>query len=114
MTLEEFIDNALLRNEWIAEKNIRVYIRRSVRYINGKMVPALDIGSVEVDEDKRGQKVFTRFLTRFEAAAKALQRIVYVESILEPRLYDFLLKNGYARVPNTADIAPSVYKLDFL
>ena len=111
MTLDEFLDNPLLRNEWIAEKNIRVYIRRSVRYINEKMTPALDVGSVEVDEGKRGQKVFTEFLRSFEAAAKCAGRIVYVESILEPRLVPFLARMGYKFVPDTAPIAPSMYKI---
>ena len=87
-----------------------VYLRWSKRYIDNQMVDCLDFASVEVDEGHRGKGHLTKFLLRFEEEAKRLNRAVYIESILEPRLVPFLTRTGYKLVPNTAMIAPSMYK----
>ena len=97
-------------NLWISERNIKVYVRKSMRYIPWTLVPCLDLANVEVTESKRGQGIFTAFLSKFETEAAKLKRIVYVESILEPRLEKFLLARGYLYFPNTSEIAPSMFK----
>jgi hypothetical protein len=109
MNLDGFLSNESIRNAWVSERSIRIYIRRSMRYVGEQMVPCLDVGSVEVMEKDRGTKVFTSFLGRFEVAAKQLKRGVYVESILEKRLLDFLLRRGYTNLTPDS-ICPSVYK----
>ena len=88
-----------------------VYVRKSKRCIGGLMIDCLDFASVEVDERHRGKGYLKKFLLRFERAAGRLNRAVYVESILEPRLVPFLTRMGYKFVPNTAMIAPSMYKI---
>lgn len=98
-------------NQWIRERCMNVYVRKSKRYINGKMVDCLDFASVEVDERHRGKGYLKKFLVRFEQEATKLKRAVYVESILEPRLVPFLTRMGYKFVPNTAMISPSMYKI---
>jgi GNAT superfamily N-acetyltransferase len=90
---------------------MKVYVRRSVRYLTNTPVKCLDVASIEVDEDHRGNGVFTAFLNRFEQEAKKLNRVVYVESILEPRLYQFLLTKGYKDVPGTCETSPTVFKI---
>ena len=110
MNLTQFISSNL-RNAWISERNIKVYVRKSIRLFGKEMHQCLDLASVEVDEDKRRQGVFTTFLKRFEEEAKKLGRAVFVESIMEHRFKDYLLKNGYQLVPGTPDLAPSVYKI---
>jgi len=110
MNLSLFLSNDNLRNTWIKEKDIEVYIRRSVRIIENKMHPCLDIGSVEVKEKKRGRGTFSCFLNRFEEEAKKLNRCVYIESILNPRLIKYLLGKGYQFVPGTSEISPNMYK----
>ena len=98
-------------NQWIRERHMDVYVRKSSRYINGQMIDCLDFASVEVDEGYRGKGYLKKFLVRFERAAGRLNRAVYIESILEPRLAPFFAKRGYRFVPNTAMIAPSMYKI---
>lgn len=96
MNLRQFINNGKLRNEWIVEGNyMQVYVRRSTRHIDGKLIPCLDIGSVEVTEGHRDKGIFTKFLSRFEKEAKKMNRGVFVESIVEFRLRNFLTKKGY-------------------
>jgi len=100
MNLDQFVANENLRNAWIRERDIDVYVRRSIRMLHRSTTatPCLDIASVEVREDRRGQGVFKAFLTRFEKEAKKINRAVYVESILEPRLVTFLTARGYSHV----------------
>lgn len=111
MNLAQFLSSKWPPNAWIREHGINVYVRRSVRLIGNEAYPMLDIGSVNVDETKRGKGIFTAFLKLFEKEAEKLERGVYVESIQEPRLQKYLLKNGYALVPKTSDLSPSMYKL---
>lgn len=115
MNFDTFIDSPKIRNIWIRERDIKVYVRRSNRIIDGNLVSCLDIASVEINERRRGQGIFKAFLNRVEKAAASMNREVFVESILEPRLLQFLLKRDYTLVPNS--IPPCVHKkiqLDFL
>ena len=113
MNLKQFLSNDSLRNAWLDEPNMKVYVRRSIRYLADipNLSPCLDIASIEVDEDHRGNGVFTAFLDRFEQEAKKLNRVVFVESILEPRLYQYLLTRGYTDVPGTCEMSPCVFKI---
>ena len=111
MNLIQFLESELLPNHWIREHQIDVYVRKSKRYINSQMFPFLDIGTVTVDAKHRHRGIFTAFLDRFENEARKLKRGVYIESILNPRLYQFLLKIGYIPVPGIDPISPSVYKI---
>ena len=111
MNLSEFLADEKLRNAWIDELNMKVYVRRSMRMIGDEVYKCLDIGSVEVDEDKTGKGIFTKFLARFEQEAKKIGRVIFIESILNPRLYQYLLKNGYKTAPRSSDISPNVYKI---
>ena len=97
-------------NQWIRERHMSVYVRKGRRYLEGQTMDCLDIGTVTVDERHRGKGHFTKFLLRFEQEASRLRRLVYVESILEPRLVPFLIKRGYKFVPNMKMVIPSMYK----
>ena len=100
-------------NQWIRERCMDAYVRRSKRYIDKQTMECLDFASVEVDERHRGKGRLTKFLLRFEEEAKRLGRVVYIESILEPRLVPFLAKRGYKFVSNTDMTSPSptMYKI---
>ena len=114
MNLSSFLLNKNLRNQWIQEGKLRAYVRKSVRLLDSKSptaTPCLDIGSVEVDENHRGKNIFKQFLSKFELKAKKLNRAIYIESILNPRLTKFLLSNGYSFVPRYSDLSPSMFKI---
>ena len=109
MNLEAFLTSDL-RNTHIDEPNLRVYVRKSNRVLDSTVVACLDIGNVTVKEKRRGQGVFSAFLGRFEEAARTSNRAVLVESIMEPRLYAFLLRRGYRDTLHSHPIAPTVAK----
>ena len=111
MNLDLFLSRAYPTNTWIREKYINIYIRKSTHYINNTSILFLDIGSVEVNEKYRGRGIFTAFLCRFEKEAKKLKRGVYVESIVNHRLTNFLSNRGYKFVPGTEKNSPSMFFL---
>ncbi len=114
MNFDEFVSNKNIRNLWIHEHSIDVYVRKSIRLLDTESTtttPCLDIGSVEVDEDRRGIGIFTGFLNRFEKAASKLNRAVYIESILNPSLQRFIERRGYQLVPRSNDLAPNMFKI---
>lgn len=111
VTFKEYIADETARNVWLNEPKFSVYIRRSMRYINGEKIPCLDLGSIEVDEEERGKGVLKAFLLKMENAAKQMNRAVFVESVLEPRLIPFLLNRGYLKYPDSSEITPSFYRI---
>jgi predicted GNAT family N-acyltransferase len=104
-TLKDFIHSKILRNSHIEEPDLVAYMRKSNRFIEGKMHEFLDIGRILVDSNKRGTGVFKKFLSDVENFARQLNRGVFIESIMEPRLIDFLKNRGYKRMPNLEDIS---------
>src|ERR1035437_561642 len=98
-------------NQWLRERCMNIYVRRSMRYIDNQMMKCLDFATVEVDERHRGKGHLTKFLLRFEEEAKRLNRVVYIESILVPRLIPFLIRMGYKFTPNTVMASPNMYKI---
>lgn len=113
MNLDQFLAEKNLRNTWIREHHLDVYVRKSFRLLDASTTatPCLDIGSVEVDEGQHGKGIFTAFLERFEQVAKTEKRAVYIESILNNQLKTFLLSRGYQMTPNSSDLSPNVFKL---
>lgn len=88
--LEDFI-NSTIRNEWIFSPGIRMYVRKSKRYYNGKFIDCLDLASVETEEYGTGlfTYVFEQILEKYK------DKNIFLESILNDRLYNFFLKYGF-------------------
>jgi len=110
MNLNQFLSSDEDR-AWIKEPHINVYVRKTFHYISKNKYPFLDLANVGVKEKFRGKGIFKAFLKQFENEAKKSNRGVYVESIQEIRLEEFLKKNGYKYVLGTPEAFPSMYKL---
>lgn len=88
-------------NRWLESSDdiLRVYVRRSVRIwqtiMNGGEV-TLDLASISAEPQGTGR--FTEFLN-FAESLKPFDGI-FVESVLNPRLADFLHRRGYTEIPN--------------
>ena len=78
------------------------------------MFDCLDLASVEVIERFRGKGRFTTFLGVFEQKAKEIGRAVFVESVMDQRLQNFLIKRRYKQDARSAQPAPNFYKLNDL
>jgi hypothetical protein len=107
-TLQSFLRNKA-SNAWIKYDRLDVYVRRSRHCFRGnELTQCLDIANVSTASKNRGFGRFTRFLTSFEKLAFENNCAVWVESIMEPRLLQFLLRRGYREVTTT--IFSSAYK----
>lgn len=82
-------------NGQVFQDHIMAYIRQTSRYLDGEMIPTLELANVEVDENARGRGVMTRFLFEFENLAFERQRVPYVENIHNPILFNILTRRGY-------------------
>ena len=97
VSLEKFIQSKE-RNTWISNRIFKLYVRNANRYLpDGAVYKSLDIASIDVE--KKGQGVFTSILNIAESLCKIHHvDIIYVESILNPRLIPFLEKRGYVYI----------------
>lgn len=84
-------------NSWMhfPEYHLNIYLRLTKRYLNGAMHNTIDLASIVIDEDHRSKNHFSRFLSEVEKIAEKTGRVVYVESLLNKRLKQYLLNNGY-------------------
>lgn len=102
--LEEFIvkskDSFYVLPKWIDDKDMKVYIRKGRHLLRsgGKIQVCLDIASVEVDEDKRGNGIFSNFLKK--AHEMNPWDATYVECVHNKDLDTFLVKSGWMMVEN--------------
>lgn len=107
MTLNEFLENPYLRNAWLREPFMDVYVRRGAHCLGDKHSDTFDIANVSVDDLKRGTGVFTAFLERVEE----LGLPVFVENVLDDRFQMFFLKRGYLVHPHSDE---SIKVLSFI
>jgi hypothetical protein len=92
-----FLRNDIKTHQWFyfKEYHLNIYIRITNRYINGKFVNIIDLSTIEIEESFRNKGYFTKFLIYVELIATEYNRLIYVESILNSILMDFLLNRGY-------------------
>lgn len=99
-TLAEIVDRlerGVRYNGWayFPKYRLNLYYRITHRAIEGKMLASIDLATIEVDDGFRGQGLFTQFLVEVEKLAVEYNRVVFVESILNPKLLDFLKNQNY-------------------
>lgn len=98
------------RNIWIYTDCFHIYIRKSKRHYDGKLIDCIDIASIEVDEEYKGQKILTTLL---ETLFQKYPKFNYlVESILEPRLIGFLQKYGFVKYPEHDEDINNMIKIN--
>lgn len=85
-----------LRNKWLYTDGFKMYVRKSKRYINGDTIQFLDIASIEAKE--MGTGIFTKILNQI--LIKYPQLNLFVEFILNDRLYNFLKKYNFKTSPS--------------
>jgi hypothetical protein len=92
--LDKFL-NSSIRNQYIGDENISIYIRKSKRSIDGKLIDFLDIANISIDEKIQGKKVFTNLIQTI--ISKYPNTNIFVESILNPAVETVLNKFSFKR-----------------
>lgn len=98
--LDEFIEDSSRmkygRNLWLEDSIMKVYVRKSTRFIDDEKLIALDIATVEVDQKYQGKGIFSKFLDYVQNSNP--WDVVYVESVLNPIVLKMLEKRGYTQM----------------
>ncbi|MCT7958857.1 hypothetical protein [Laspinema palackyanum] len=89
----EFLSKTrLLKNRWISDEKIKVYLRLSWRKYNNQVQQFLDIAAIEVDEEYRFQGLGKQFL---QFCRSNSPYPVMVENCDNPHLRNHLQKQGW-------------------
>lgn len=94
------------RSAWVHSKDISVYLRKSQRVVNGKMLSALDIASIDVEKESQGKGIFTAFLVE----AESLGVPIFIENVLTRKFSEFFRKRGYTEIGSNDGLAPCFFK----
>jgi hypothetical protein len=106
MNLDEFL-RSNLRNSYIRENHMEVYVRKSTRLIKGEWIQFIDVANVTVEWDFRSKGIFTGFL---KSLIFDYEFNIYVESILNPIVERICLNLGFSRVDRGYESELNMYK----
>ncbi|MFB2970403.1 hypothetical protein ACE1CD_15630 [Aerosakkonema sp. BLCC-F183] len=97
--LKDFLDSSV-RNQWLTDEFMQVYLRKSHRYYAGNLIQVLDIATIEVYPDFQRQGKCSEFL-RITHQINPYQA-TFVENVLHEFLRLHLFKNQYLEysIPN--------------
>jgi hypothetical protein len=91
--IEEFMFSNL-RNVWISDGIINIYIRKSKRMYKEQLFDFFDFASITVIQpSNRGKGLFTNILNSFEKQYPS--KNIFVESIVNDKLYKHLKNIGF-------------------
>ena len=94
------------RNQWMNGSGLAVYVRKSTRLIEGRMVSCLDIANMVAQRPGRGTG------GRFIEDAQRLNpyEAIFVENVLTDRFVHYFERNGWARMPAEPFVRPCFYR----
>lgn len=97
-------------NLWLADNQMKVYIRHSLRLLGERRAKCLDIATVEVRPKLRGKGIFRRFLA--EVHALHPYEATFIENVQLPRFREFFRKNNWIEIPMDPEglYPPNFYK----
>lgn len=104
------LDNCNFLHRWfdIEEYHLYAYIRITKRFIDGVFHDTLEIANVKVVEEYRDCGYFSMFLGEIERLGFTYDRIIYIESIINPILKNYISKLDYIEDPRNEN---SFYKM---
>lgn len=109
MNLKQFITQTYIRNAWIEEDYVKIYVRKSIRNINGKLFHFLDLASIEVEEEYQNSGIFTKLITDILSIYPDLN--IFVEAILNPIIPHVLNKFDFIEQSNEGEFQFNMYLL---
>lgn len=89
--------------------HVCLYAKVQYEWLNNTPTRVISIDSISTDRKEVGKGHFTKLLTELEELATKIGCPVYVNSVMNERLRDFLIARGYSRQSETSYF-PSLYK----
>jgi hypothetical protein len=98
------------RNAWLRIGPYDMYVRKGNHMVEGSVRLCFDLASIQRKEDgKCGRGQFKALLPQLIAKASTFRfEVMFVESLLNPKLETYLKSVGFQEVPGSCP--PSVYK----
>lgn len=94
MTLDEFLLNSWPSNGWVEEPGFKgLYVRKSKRYWQDKLVPCIDLANVSVK--KPGNGTFSALVAKLH-----IHYNLCVECVMSERFEEGLKRLGFIPLPN--------------
>lgn len=95
-----------LINEWIYldEYKLSLYYRINKRMINKEIVDSLDLANIRIDSKHRNKRYFSKLINALEQEMSQFHIVVFVESIINPILSNYLQCIGYSMYSKDMDI----------
>ena len=96
--------------KWISVGPYSVYVRLSIRYINGGVVETFDIANIE-NKVNPGQGMFRLFMegvAEYVSLSEVPIKFIYVENVLEDRFCKCLVRLGFTEITGTSP--PCLYR----
>lgn len=104
----QFLESSA-RNAFLRAGPVQAYVRKSVRFVTVEGQPnaakhATDLVSIEVQEASRGQGLGGALVELVHALNPC--PLTFIESVLNPRFADFLIRQGWSVMAGSSDFAP--------
>lgn len=97
--------------EWMLTDEFSLYVRAQKRLINREIREVITIASIDVTPAYQRQGLFKQLVARLtEIARDKHMHALVVESVLNPDLSAYLVREGYAPI-HQGELAPSFYRL---
>jgi len=94
-----------LRSTWLEVRSVHAYVRKSQRFIDGRLRNFIDIANVRVAKAKRGKGVF-KGLVQLAMQVDSYEG-VYVECVMNEQLAAHLNRNNWTMIDRSP---PDFYK----
>lgn len=91
----DFLDSKENR-QWLTNKKMQVYVRKSKRLVENQLLPALDIATIEVQPKYQRQGLCSNFINY--AHQNNPFTVTYIENSLNPILTDWLKRNKWIEI----------------
>ena len=92
--IDTFLKSSI-RNVYVNDDKITMYIRKSQRLVNKQTVKFFDIGNISIDENHWGKGIFTNLISNL--ISKYPDMNIFVESILNPAIETALNKFNFEK-----------------
>jgi GNAT superfamily N-acetyltransferase len=92
ISLKEFLASRE-KNAWIGDDSFaRIYVRKSKRFLESDLQDCLDLATIFIEPEYRGQGLFGKILKMFEEENPFNN--ILIESIVNKRLLEHVKKSG--------------------
>lgn len=82
---------------WCRHNGLSVYLRRTRRSFDGNVFDCIDIGNVEVTDERKQNKGRFRSLLHLLTSALPAQSYLYTENVLTPQFANYFIRTGWHR-----------------